>query len=86
MSKGKKETLQRIKDLTKRNEVLAQENTRQEGEIMSVQQLTSQMSKRSYMQENKQYEKEIDQEKLHFGQNIGEPFDLMVNLLRWFKG
>lgn len=41
MSKGKKETLQRIKDLTKRNEVLAQENTRQEGEIMSVQQLTS---------------------------------------------
>lgn len=86
MSKGKKETLQRIKDLTKRNEVLAQENTRQEGEIMSVQRLTSQMSKRSYMQENKQYEKEIDQEKLHFGQNIGEPIDVMVNLLRWFKG
>ena len=27
------------------------------------------------MQENKQYEKEIDQEKLHFGQNIGEPID-----------
>ena len=53
---------------------------------MSVQRLTSQMSKRSYMQENKQYEKEIDQEKLHFGQNIGEPIDLMVNLLRWFKG